>query len=127
MTGPFIFIATNRLKPGRLDVERKRVAELSAFLEANEPPLLAFNAYVDAEGSEVGVVQVHPDIDSMVFHMEVVRERAARAYAETLDATNSIQIFGTPSETVLSMLSRATGEGVSVSVKPSHLGGFTRT
>jgi hypothetical protein len=35
---------------------------------------------------------VHPDADSMAFHLDVVRERAARAYAETLDATMSIQV-----------------------------------
>ncbi len=41
---------------------------------------------------QVGVVQVHPDADSMVFHMEVVRERAERAYASTLDSTTGIQV-----------------------------------
>ena len=30
----------------------------------------------------------------MEFHMEVVAERAMRAYAETLDATASIQVYG---------------------------------
>jgi hypothetical protein len=37
MSGPFIFIATNSLKPGKLDDERKRVPELCDFIEANEP------------------------------------------------------------------------------------------
>jgi hypothetical protein len=126
MSGPFIFIATNRLKPGRLEIERKRVAELSAFIEANEPRLLSFNEYVDDAGSEVAVVQVHPDIESMVFHMKLVRERAAQAYAETLDATTGIQIYGTPSEAFLWGLRQATGEGATVSIKPEHLGGFIR-
>jgi hypothetical protein len=35
--GPLIFIATNRLKPGRLDSERARVPGLVEFIEANEP------------------------------------------------------------------------------------------
>jgi hypothetical protein len=52
----------------------------------------------------VGVVQIHPDADSMEFHMNMVRKRAERAYAETLDATTSIQVYGTPSDTVLEML-----------------------
>lgn len=52
MSGPFIFIATNRLKPGKLDDERARVPGLVDFIEANEPRLIAFNEYVDEEGTE---------------------------------------------------------------------------
>ena len=126
MTGPFIFIATNRLKEGKLEAERKRVPGLSDFIEANEPRLLAFNEYASDDGTEVGVVQVHPDTDSFEFHMGAVRERAARAYEETLDATTSIHVFGTPTETIMEMLRRAAGTGVQFTVKPHHLGGFTR-
>jgi hypothetical protein len=126
MSGPFIFIATNRLKEGKLEEERKRVPGLCDFIEANEPRLIAFNEYVNEEGTEVGVVQVHPDADSMEFHMNVVREQAQRAYVETLDATTSIQVYGTPSDTVLEMLRQQAGSGVSLSVRRYHLGGFTR-
>jgi hypothetical protein len=96
MEGPFIFIATNRLKPGKLGTERQRVPGLVDFIEANEPRLIAFNEYVNDEGTEVGVVQVHPDTASFELHMTVVRDRAARAYEETLDATTGIQVFGKP-------------------------------
>jgi len=54
MPGPFIFIATNRLKPGKLEAERLRVPGLVDFIEAHEPRLIAFNEYVNEEGSEVG-------------------------------------------------------------------------
>lgn len=37
MSSPFIFIATNRLKPGALERERERVPGLVEFIEANEP------------------------------------------------------------------------------------------
>jgi hypothetical protein len=126
MTGPFIFIATNRLKQGKLDEENKRVPDLVDFIQANEPRLIAFNEYANDEGTEVAVVQVHPDADSMVFHMELIAERAASAYADIIDATTSIQVFGTPSNTVTEMLRRQAGVGVPLSIKPYHLGGFTR-
>jgi len=112
-TGPFIFIATNRLKPGKLAAERERVPGLSDFIEANEPRILAFNEYANDDGTEVGVVQVHPDMDSFSYHMDVVRERATQAYAETLDGTTSIQVFGTPTEAILEML-RNSAEGAGV-------------
>jgi biotin carboxylase len=127
MTEPFIFIATNRLKPGMLSAETARVPGLVDFIKTNEPRVIAFNEYVNEDGTEVAVVQVHPDADSMVFHMGVVAERAAAAYAETVDATTSIQVFGTPSDAVLEMLRRQAGAGVPLSIKPYHLGGFTRS
>ena len=126
MTGPFIFIATNRLKQGKLDDEQQRVPDLIDFIRSNEPRLIAFNEYANDEGTEVAVVQVHPDTESMTFHMELIAERAAKAYADTIDATTSIQVFGTPSNRVTEVLRRQAGAGVPLSVKPHHLGGFTR-
>ena len=126
MPGPFVFIATNRLKEGTLEREKQRVPGLVDFIQANEPRLIAFNEYANEEGTEVAVVQVHPDADSMVFHMNLIAERAARAYADTIDATTNIQVFGTPGGTVADMLQRQTGAGVPLSVKPHFLGGFTR-
>jgi hypothetical protein len=126
MTGQFIFIATNQLKQGKLDSEQRRVPDLVEFIRANEPRLIAFNEYANEEGTEVAVVQVHPDAESMVFHMELIAERAASAYAETIEATTNIQVFGTPSGAVTDMLRRQAGAGVPLSIKPHHLGGFTR-
>src|ERR1700736_187648 len=127
MGGPFIFIATSRRKIGKLEAESRRVPGLVDFIKANEPRLIAFNEYANDEGTEVAVVQVHPDADSFEFHMGVVQERASQAYGETLDATTSIQVFGTPTETILEMLRRQAGGGVQYSVKQRHLGGFTQT
>jgi hypothetical protein len=126
LSGPFIFIATNRLKPGKLADERKRVPGLVDFVEENEPRVIAFNEYANDDGTEVAVVQIHPDADSMESHLEVVAERAAAAYAETVDETTSIQVFGAPGDAVLDVLARQAGAGVSLTLKPFHLGGFTR-
>ena len=111
---------------GKLEAERRRVTDLCDFIAENEPRLIAFNEYANEDGPEVGVVQVHPDAESMEFHMKVVADRAARAYAETLEATTSIQVYGTPSDAVLEMLGRQAGTGVPLTVKRYHVGGFTR-
>ena len=124
---PFIFIATNRLKPGRLDEERARVPGLVEFIEANEPRLIAFNEYVSEAGDEVTVVQVHPDAESMEAHLEIVGDRARDAYAQTLDATVRIQVFGRPTQAILETLREQAGSGVEVTVNGEHLGGFTRS
>jgi quinol monooxygenase YgiN len=127
MSSPFIFIATNRLKPGALDRERKRVPGLVEFIEANEPRLIAFNEYVSEAGDKVTMVQVHPDAASMEAHMEIVRDRAMQAYAETLDATVRVQVFGEPTEAILDVLRQQTGSGVDITVNGEHLGGFIRS
>jgi hypothetical protein len=124
--GPFIFVATNRLKPGKPDEEKKRVPCLIDFVHANEPRLIAFNEYANEDGTEVAVVQVHPDADSMAFHIELIAGRAASAYAETIDATTSIEVFGTPSKAVVETLRHQAGADLPPSIKPYHLGGFTR-
>ena len=52
---------------------------------------------------------------------------ATRRIAETLEATTSIQVYGTHSDAVREMLGRQTGAGMPLTVKRYHLGGFTRT
>jgi hypothetical protein len=133
VSSPFIFIATNRLKPGRLERERTRVRGLVEFIEASEPRLIAFNEFVNEAGDEVTVVQFHPDAESMEAHTEsmeahmaIVRERAQEAYSETLDATVRIQVFGRPTDAILDALRQQAGSGVDISVNGEHLGGFTR-
>jgi hypothetical protein len=127
MSGPFIFIATNRLQSGMLEAEAARVPGLVDFVQTHEPRVIAFNEYVNEDGTEVAVVQVHPDSESMEFHMGIIAERAASAYAETVESTTSIQVFGTPSKAVVELLRRQAGAGVPLGVKPYHLGGFTRS
>jgi len=127
MPSPFIFIATNRLKPGQLARERERVSDLVEFIAGNEPRMIAFNEYVNEAGDEVTVVQVHPDAASMEAHMQIVRERAQAAYAQTLDATVRVQVFGRPTPAILETLRQQAGSGVEVSVNGEHLGGFTRS
>jgi hypothetical protein len=52
MSAPFIFLATNRLKPGALAGERERVPGLVDFIAENEPRLIAFNEYVNDERAQ---------------------------------------------------------------------------
>jgi hypothetical protein len=52
--GPFTFIATNKLREGKFEAERKRVVGLCDFIKASEPRLFAFNEHADADGAEDG-------------------------------------------------------------------------
>jgi hypothetical protein len=62
----------------------------------------------------------------MRFHLELIRERAASAYGETLEATTAVQVFGTPDDAIFDMLRQQAGAGVEIAIKPYRLAGFTR-
>jgi predicted aconitase len=126
VSGPLIFIATNKLRQGALEAETRRAPDFADFVAANEPRLLAFNEYLDEERSEVTIVQVHPDAASMELHLELVRERATRAFEETLEGTTRVQVLGAPSEEMLRSLRRQAGDQFAFSAATRHLGGFTR-
>jgi hypothetical protein len=59
-----------------------------------EPRLIAFNAYVNDVGNQVAIALVHPDVDSMEFHVKVIREHVEHAAWEFLGDTVSEHIYG---------------------------------
>ena len=126
MAAPFVFIGTYTIKEGQLEAFTQDLRGFFEHIEANEPRLLAIHAYTDEAGTEATFVQVHPDAASMEFHMQVAREHIERAYGQFLDASTSVQVYGTPSDAVLEMTRQLAGSGVPLSVKAHHLGGFTR-
>jgi hypothetical protein len=62
----------------------------------------------------------------MEYHLDVIRDRASEAYAQTVEATTRIQAFGTPTGNILQMITQMAGSGIPLSIYPHHLGGFTR-
>jgi hypothetical protein len=127
MSGPFIFIATNRVRDGRLGDERDRVPGWARFIEDNEPRTIGFHVYRSEDGTEVDYVQIHPDTDSFEHHMRVLAERSDQTYQDNFAGVSAIRIYGRPTQTILDMLAQAAGAGVPITILPEHFGGFTRT
>ena len=126
MAGPFIFIATNKVRDGKLEDEKNRVPGWVQFIHDNEPRTIGFHEYRSGDGTEVEYIQIHPDADSFEHHMRVLAEKSDLSYKETLEGTTDIRIYGQPTEVILDMLKQAAGVGVPVTILPEHLGGFTR-
>jgi len=126
MTAPFIFIGTYRLREGKLEAFKAYWQQFLEYIEPREPRLIAINMYVNDKGDEVSVVQVHPDADSMLFHMGVAQQHIGTAYGEYLDRTSAMQIYGTPNPATLAMVEQMSGPDLSVSIKPTDAGGFSR-
>jgi hypothetical protein len=127
MAGPFIFISQSRVKEGRLDDFKSGLREMAEFVKANEPRVIAFGAYLNDDGTEATGVQIHPDADSMAFHMQVAFERIME-FDQCLD-TQSIEVYGVPNDAVLGMMKQISDQfesDMSLRVRTNPAGGFTR-
>ena len=126
MAEPLIFVFTYAIKEGKLEDYKEFNRAFVEFVEAKEPRLIGYEVYVNKEGTEATSVLVHPDADSEDFHMQVAGEKLRPGYA-FMDATKmAIGVYGSPSDAVLEQLRQMAESGVPVSIKPHHLGGFTR-
>jgi hypothetical protein len=126
MAAPVIFISTYAIRAGTLDGLRQFLQELFGVLEQNEPRALAVNAYVNGEGTEVAIVQVHPDGASIKEYWKMVHQHTGRELAQFLDAPTSTQVYGDAGDLELARTRHSAASGVVMSVKPEHAGGFTR-
>lgn len=128
MSEPFIFIAAYTIKEGKLEDFKPYWAQFVEFVEESEPRLIAFNAYVGEDGRDVSIVQIHPDGESMEFHMKLIREHVEHAFAEFLDGTVGMQIYGAISGSALDTMRQLAGTGtVPLTEMPHGIGGFTRS
>lgn len=125
MSGPFIFIGTHKIVEGKLEEFQRDCRALAEVVQKKEPQLLAFAFYFNEDQTEVSTVQVHPDADSMLLHMQVVREQIENAVDEQL-ITKDIQIFGQPNDAVTGMITHLSQEGVPVILKRLDHAGFAR-
>lgn len=122
MSEPFIFIGTHRLKKGKREAYEQYVAEFVRFIDGQEPQLKLFTFFLDEDAEHVSVVQVHPNAESMGVHMQIAQQHIGDSYADYLEETVSIQVFGEPTEAVLAMMRKLAGDGVPVSIQRPFAG-----
>lgn len=126
MTAPFIFITTHPIQDGKLEDFRQFLRELFEALEVNAPRALAVNAYASGDGTEVTIVQVHQDAESMKEYWKVVHQHTGRQLAQFVDDPTSTQVYGYPGDLALARTRHAAETGATVAVMAEHIGGFTR-
>ena len=78
MVVPLIFVITITLKEGKLEDFKHYSKQMGKFAEENEPRIIHFEQYINEDGTEMTSVQLHPDEDSMAFHMQVAGEPMAQ-------------------------------------------------
>lgn len=122
MSEPILYIDTSEIRAGKLAELKAAMNELVGFIEANEPRLIAYNVYLDEDGSRMTVVHVHHDSASLEFHMKVAGP-AFPKFAQFIRLL-TIDVYGKLSDDLLEQMrkkARMLGNG-SVRVHELHAG-----
>ena len=98
MADPIVFISTHGIKEGRLNGFTELSREVAPMIEQEKPNTVFFHAYLNEEGSEVTIVHVFPDADSMDLHFQGADDRSARSHE--FIQPRRFEIYGTPSDLV---------------------------
>jgi hypothetical protein len=120
---PIFYIDRSTVRDGALEELRSRIPELVEFIRVQEPQLIAYGFYLDEQDRRMTVVSVHLDSESLRLHMEVGRS-AFQKFADLIDL-HSIEVYGRPSDEVLSLLedkANMLGSGGRVEVHERHAG-----
>lgn len=131
MSEPLIYISTWKVKEGRLGDYKQFAKQLAEIIQAKEPQLIAFNAFVNENGTEMTSIQVHPDAASMDFHMQVVNQALGEEMNDWVGRADflepvSVEVYGTPSKKLLEADQPAVEAGIPREIKPHLVAGFTR-
>jgi quinol monooxygenase YgiN len=125
MAEPIVFISHFRVKEDKLNELRQQFREVLEMLEAEKVRTTAQLAYLDDTGTNLSIVHVFADADTMDIHFQGAEERSKAAY-EFMDPAGW-EIYGTPSDAASQMMRQAaTSAGVALTVQPQNLGGFLR-
>ena len=119
---PIISIDTWRIREGKLDAFKDAAQAFVDFAAENEPQLIAYNVYVDEETNQSTVVQIHPDPESIEFHLEVAGPQFGR-FMEIFEPGGRIEVHGKPADHVLERMRQIAKQfGVTVAVMERYAG-----
>jgi hypothetical protein len=102
LSSPLVYIDTSSVRTGAFEELKGAIRDLVAFVDANEPQILAYNVYLSEDGSEMTVLHMHSDAASLDHHMEVAGPEFRR-FADLI-TLSSIRVYGEPSEKALRQL-----------------------
>jgi hypothetical protein len=96
--------ARSDIREGKLEDVKAAMNEVVELIKAKEPRIIFYNAYINENGTQLTVLQAHPDSASVEFHIEVT-EPAFSKMAKCI-TLSSLDIYGTPSQSLLDKLQR---------------------
>lgn len=125
MSLPLVYIDTSRIRDGKLDALEAAMTHLAAFVESHVPRLISYGFFLNEARTQMTVVAVHPDSDSLRFHLDEAGAEF-RKFADLIELSR-IDVYGQVSDAVLDHLhnkARMLGTGT-VSIHDGYAG-FSR-
>ena len=101
-TGSFRLMVRQGIKPEGLGEFEKLAAEFSAGVQANEPDTLAYEWFVDLEGSCCYLNEFYRDSDAFLLHFETIGPKLG-AMLE-ISPLEEMIVLGEPDQRVREML-----------------------
>lgn len=102
MSQPIVYIDKSNIREGKLEEVKSSIKHLVRFVEENVPQLIFYSFFFNKERTQMTVVAVHPDSESLKYHMDVGKEEF-RKFADLLDLVK-IEVYGDISDAVYQRL-----------------------
>lgn len=96
MSANIVLVGCSEIREGKLEELKAAMNDLVELVKAKEPQIIAYNVYLNENGKQLTVLQVHPDSASAEFHMEVT----GSAFPKELINVSRIDIYGKPSQSL---------------------------
>lgn len=122
MPHPIVYVDTSEIRPGQLERLEAAMKHLADFVEANVPRLRSYAFFLDEARTRMTVVAVHPDSESLAFHLDTGAAEFAK-FADLIELVR-IEVYGRVPDAVMERLhrkARMLGTG-SVTMHEVHAG-----
>jgi len=98
------YVDISIIQKGKLNELKNAVQDLVEFVNLNESRPISYNIYFNEDGTQMTLMQIHPDSASLEFHLEI----AGPAFQKFKDLIqlSTIQIYGNPTDNLLNLLQR---------------------
>ena len=125
MSAPFITLTFGKIREGKREDFERSNRTIAQLVEEQEPRVIAFHALLTETGERFAGLQFHPDADSMVYHMQAVKD--AVADISTALEIEEFKVLGPSNAAIDGVLKAMSESGVKVEQLPDHVAGFTRS
>jgi hypothetical protein len=101
---PILYVDTSEVRSGRLEELKAAMDDLTKFVDANEPQLLAYNVYFSEAVDRMTVLHINPDPASLELHMNIAGSKFP-PIGEFINML-AIDVYGDPGEALVDRLRR---------------------
>ena len=99
---PVVYIDKSEIREGKYEEIKKSIKNLVAFVEKNVPQLIYYSFFFNEKHTQMTVISIHPNAESLEYHMTVGKEEFSK-FSDLLDLLK-IEVYGNISDSVHALL-----------------------